>query len=93
MKRMKKIFVLLIVLFLLASTIQVAFAEPPGPVDASCNMISSWWPPDPDTGEDTGPGNAYGVAPGQLRGMYIVHNGSHPSWYTNGASNMDILCP
>ena len=93
MKRMKKFFVLLIVVLLLASTIQVAFAEPPGPVEASCHMIASWWSPDPDTGEDTGPGNAYGVEPGQLRGMYIVHNGSHPGWYTNGASNMDIICP
>ena len=93
MKRMKKMFVLLLVLFLLASTVQVAFADPPGPVDASCNMVKSWWPPDPDTGEDTGPGKANGIEPGQLRGMYNVHYGSHPDKYTKGASNMDILCP
>jgi len=36
--------------------------------------------------------NAYGVQPGE-RGMYHVHNASHPSWYTNGAANMDIICP
>lgn len=92
MKRIQKMFVLLVVLFLLASTIQVAFANPPGPVDASCNMVASWWPPDPDTGEDTGPGNAYGVEPGE-RGMYNVHFGNPRGEYTNGASNMDILCP
>ena len=86
---MKKILVLLVVLLLVVSTIQVAFAAPPGPVWPSCNMAASWW--DPDTG-DTGPGNAYGVLSGQ-RGMYHVHNKSHPSWYTNGASNMDIICP
>ena len=86
----KKILVLLVVLLLLASTIQVAFAEPPGPVPASCHMVASWW--DPDTG-DTGPGNANGVEPGE-RGMYRVHNNeNHPVGYTNGAQHMDIICP
>ena len=93
MKRTKKVFVLLLVLFLLGSTVQVAFADPPGPVEASCNMVNSWWPPDSDTGEDTGPGKAKGIEPGQLRGMYNVHYGSHPDEYKKGASNMDILCP
>lgn len=83
---MKKMLVLLLVLLLLVSTFQVAFAAPPGPVWPSCNMAASWWEP------GTGPGNAYGVQPGQ-RGMYQVHNADHPSWYTNGASNMDIICP
>ena len=83
---MKKMLVLLVVILLVASTIQVAFAAPPGPVLPSCHMAASWWEP------GTGPGNAYGVKPGQ-RGMYHVHNGSHPSWYTKGASNMDIICP
>ena len=83
---MKKMLVLLVVLLLLASSIQVAFAAPPGPVEPSCHMVASWWEP------GTGPGNAYGVQPGE-RGMYHVHNKSHPSWYTNGAIHMDILCP
>ena len=83
---MKKMLVLLVVLILLATTIQVAFAAPPGPVWPSCHMGASWWP-------DTGPGNAYGVEPGE-RGMYHVHNkDDHPKGYTNGASHMDIICP
>jgi hypothetical protein len=78
---------LLVVLLLVAAmAAEVALAEPPGPVWPSCNMAASWWEP------GTGPGNAYGVEPGQ-RGMYLVHNASHPSWYTNGAANMDIICP
>jgi hypothetical protein len=85
---MKKMLVLMVVLILLALTVQAAFAAPPGPVPNSCHMGASWW--DPNTG-DSGPGNAYGVQPGQ-RGMYRVHNASHPSWYTNGAANMDIIC-
>ena len=88
---MKKMIVLLMVLLLIISMIQVAFAEPPGPVPASCNMIASYWVPDPETG-DTGPGNAYGVEDGQ-RGMYHVHTKSNPNGYTNGAANMDIICP
>jgi len=87
----KKILVLLVVLLLLASTIQVAFADPPGPVWPSCNMGASWWPPDED-GNDTGPGNANGVQPGH-RGMYYVHDDSRPSGETNGALNMEIICP
>jgi hypothetical protein len=87
---------LLVVLLIMASTIEVAFAEPPGPVPASCHMVASWWPPDldPDTGEteDTGPGNAKGVQPGH-RGMYYVHDDSRPSGETNGALNMEIICP
>jgi uncharacterized RDD family membrane protein YckC len=84
---MKKLLVLLVVLILLVSTFQMAFAAPPGPVWPSCNMGHSWWEP------GTGPGNAYGVEPGQ-RGMYRVHNNSdHPRGYTNGASHMDIICP
>jgi len=83
---MKKMLVLLVVLLLTVSTIQAAFAAPPGPVEPSCNMAASWWEP------GTGPGNAYGVKPGQ-RGMYHVHDTSLPSWYPNGASNMDIICP
>ena len=92
----KKIFVLLVVLLLMATTIQVAFANPPGPVPASCHMGASLWEP----GE--GPGNANGVAPGE-RGMYNVHFGTNPAhgdqgpedglWYTHGAANMDIICP
>ena len=91
----KKIFVLLVVLLLMATTIQVAFANPPGPVPASCHMVASWWEP------GTGPGNANGVDPGE-RGMYNVHLGTNPvhdqgpgaeQWYTNGAANMDIICP
>ena len=83
---MKKLLLLLVVLVLFASTVQVAFAAPPGPVWPSCNMVASWWEP------GTGPGNAYGVQPGQ-RGMYQVHDPDRPSGYTNGASNMDIICP
>ena len=83
----KKMLVLLVVLLLVVSTIQVAFAAPPGPVWPSCNMGASWWEP------GTGPGNAYGVKPGE-RGMYHVHmREDHPRGYTNGASNMDIICP
>jgi len=83
----KKILFWVVVLLLLASTIQVAFAEPPGPVPASCHMGASWWEP----GE--GPGNANGVQD-EDRGMYHVHmRDDHPRGYTNGATNMDIICP
>ena len=82
----KKIFVLLVVLLLLASTIQVAFADPPGPVLPSCNMVNSWWEP----GE--GPGNANGVEPGH-RGLFYVHDESHPGGSTNGTDNMFTICP
>jgi hypothetical protein len=89
---MKKIIVLLVVLLLIASTIQVAFAEPPGPIPASCHMVASWWPPDPETG-DTGPGNSDNFEDGQ-RGMWHVHmHENHPRGYTNGAQHMDIICP
>ena len=87
---LEKMLVLLVVLLLLASTIQVAFAAPPGPVLPSCHMGASWWAPDPDTGDDTGPGNAYGVKSGE-RGMYNVHNGHPKGKYTNGATNMDLI--
>ena len=83
---MRKLLVLLVVLLLLAAITDVASAAPPGPVWPSCNMGASWWPP------GTGPGNAYGVQPGE-RGMYHVHNADHPIGYTNGAANMDIICP
>jgi hypothetical protein len=83
---MRKMVVFLVVLLLVVSTASVAFASPPGPVYASCHMGNAWWTP------GTGPGNAYGVDPGD-RGMYQVHNADHPDWYTNGASNMDIICP
>jgi hypothetical protein len=79
----------------LASTLQVAFAEPAPPnappTDGSCNMGASWWDPwDPDE-PDTGPGNANGVQDGH-RGMYRVHNNlSHPRGYTNGAHHMDLI--
>lgn len=81
----KKMLVLLVVLLLVVSTVQVAFAAPPGPVWPSCNMGASWWEP------GTGPGNAYGVQPGQ-RGMYNVHNkdkayGKPPY----GAYHMDLI--
>ena len=99
---MKKLLVLLVILLLLALTAQVAFAEPPGPVLPSCNMGASWWPPeiDPETEkpvEDTGPGNATGVGPGE-RGMYHVHTKDMPNQvgtdgYTYGAQHMDIICP
>ena len=86
---MKKLLVLLVVLLLLASTLQVAFAEPAPPnappTAGSCNMIASWWEP------GAGPGNANGVQDGQYRGMYLVHNASHPSWYTNGAYHMNLI--
>lgn len=82
---MKKLLLLLVVLALLASTVQVAFAAPSRPVGPSCNMGASWWDP------GTGPGNAYGVQPGQ-RGMYQVHNFDRPNEHANGASNMDIIC-
>jgi hypothetical protein len=89
---MKKILILLVVLFLFALTIQVAFADPnppnSPPTDGSCNMIASWW--DPSVG-DTGPGNAKGVDP-EERGMYRVHNNaSHPQGYTYGAIHMDEI--
>jgi hypothetical protein len=95
---MKKILVLLLVILLLALMIQVALADPPGPVPASCNMGASWWVPEND--EDTGPGNANGVSAGE-RGMYNVHFGTNPhhgaqgpdDYYTPGAANMDIICP
>ena len=60
---MKKIIVLLVVLLLLATTTQVAFAnpDPPNtpPTRGACHMDVSWWAP------GTGPGNAYGVQPGE----------------------------
>lgn len=96
MKRMKKMFVLLVVLLLLAATIQVAFANPNPPNDpqtiGSCHMDASWW--DPNEG-NTGPGNAKGVEPGQ-RGMYHVHTKDMPDQvgvdgYTFGAQNMDSI--
>ncbi len=80
----KKILVLVVVILLLALTIQVASAEPTNPPHnpngGSCNMANSWWEP----GE--GPGNAYGVQPGE-RGMYHVH-ANHPS---KGADNMGLI--
>ena len=89
---MKKIIVFLVVLVLLATTTQVAFADPAPPnappTLGSCNMGRSWW--DPIFGY-SGPGNANGVQDGE-RGMYRVHNNeSHPQGYTNGAHNMDLL--
>ena len=88
---MKKLLVLLVVLILLASTIQVAFAEPAPPnappTDGSCNMRASVWIP-----PYTGPGNANGVQDGQYRGMYLVHTSSNPSLHANGAANMEIIC-
>jgi hypothetical protein len=42
---MKKMIVLLMVLLLVVSMIQVALAEPPGPVEPSCHMVGSWWEP------------------------------------------------
>lgn len=86
---MKKMIIIVVVVLLLASLIQVALADPPGPVPASCNMGNSWW--DPDAG-NSGPGNANGVKDGQ-RGMYHVHNKDNPNGYTHGAANMDIICP
>ena len=91
---MKKMIVLLLVVLLLASMIQVVLANPPGPVPNSCHMGASYWEP------GTGPGNANGVAAGE-RGMYNVHFGTNPhhgaqgpdDYYTNGAANMDIICP
>ncbi len=85
---MKKTIVLLVVLLLLATTTQVAFAnpDPPNtpPTRGACHMDVSFWAP------GTGPGNAYGVQPGE-RGMYRVHM-SHPlGKYTNGAHNMDAI--
>lgn len=60
-----------------------AAANPPGPVAQSCSMGASWWDP------GTGPGNAVGLGD-SARGMYLVH---HMDPYTQGASNMDIICP
>ena len=85
----KKILVLLVVLLLLAVSIQVVFADPTNPPHnpngGSCNMGASWWEP------GSGPGNANGVEPGE-RGMYRVHNNeNHPQGYTNGATNMDTV--
>lgn len=64
---------------------------------ASCNMLNSYWVPDPETGDDTGPGKAKGVEPGE-RGMNHVHTKDMPdqvgvNGYTFGAINMDIICP
>jgi hypothetical protein len=94
---MKKIIVLLVVLLLIASTIQVAFAEPPGPVPASCNMVNSWWLD--EDGNWIGPGNPSpnGVKDGE-RGMVHVHTKDMPdhvgdNGYTYGAQHMDIICP
>jgi hypothetical protein len=81
----KKILVLLVVLLLVALTAQVAFADPPGPVEASCNMGASFWLP------GTGPGNANGVGP-EGRGMYHVH-ATLPHGESKGGSNMSIVCP
>ena len=86
---MKKILVLLVVILLVVSTIQVAFAapDPPNapPTDGSCHMVVSWW------GPGTGPGNASkGMTGG--RGMYHVHmREDHPRGYTIGAQNMDAI--
>jgi hypothetical protein len=86
----KKILVLLVVLLLLAVSIQVASADPnPDPehntptTGGACNMLASVWPPDPETGEDTGPGNHKGVDD-EDRGMIHVHV-NHDS---HGAQNM-----
>ena len=85
----KKMLVLLVVLLLVVSTIQVAFAAPAPPnappTTGSCHMAASWWDP------GTGPGNAYGVKPGE-RGMHHVHNkdqayGKPP----HGAYHMDLI--
>lgn len=93
---MKRMIVLLVVLLLMVSMIQVVFAEPPGPVPASCNMVNSYWLP----GE--GPGKAAKFATedesGGERGMYHVHTKDMPdqvgdNGYTYGAAHMDIICP
>lgn len=86
----KKMLVLLVVLLLLASTTQAAFANPDPdpehtpPTIGACHMGVSVWEP------GTGPGNAYGVQPGE-RGMYHVHDKDSPVGYTPGASNMDLI--
>lgn len=81
---MKKMVILLVVLLLLGMTMQVALADPPGPVPASCHM-NWWWPGD-------GPGNHQGVSD-EERGMYRVHFGHPSGGDTHGAANMDIICP
>ena len=83
----KKILVLLVVLLLVASTIQVAFAHPnppnSPPTDGSCNM-SFWLPGD-------GPGKHKGVQD-EDRGMWHVHmREDHPRGYTIGAQHMDAI--
>lgn len=104
----KKILVLVVIILLLALTIQVASADPPGPVPQSCNMVNSWWAPLPYGGPPPGNPSPNGVQEmvaedyntGELidgvqqRGMAMAHfNKANPNWPTNGALNMDIICP
>lgn len=94
---MKKILVLVVVILVLASTIQVAFADPP-PDDpdniGSCHM--NWWAVWDEENQIwvplPGPGNG-NVEPGK-RGMFHVHTKDMPEWvgedgYTYGAIHMD----
>ena len=97
---MKKLLVLLVVLLLMALTVQVALAHhdpkpspPYQPTDGSCNMIASWWLD--EDGNWTGPGNPNpnGVQDGE-RGMVHVHTKDMPDQakgdgYTYGATHMD----
>ena len=102
---MKRISVLLVVLLLLALTVQVAlahhdFPEPPvdPPTGGSCNMIASWWLD--EDGNWTAPGNPNppnenGVQDGE-RGMVHVHTKYIPDQakgdgYTYGATHMDEI--
>lgn len=91
----KMILVVLSVLLLLATAIQVTFANPnpdpehTPPTIGACHMGASVWEP------GTGPGNANGVQPGE-RGMYHVHTKDMPDQvgidgYTYGANNMDLI--
>jgi hypothetical protein len=101
---MKKILVLVVVILVLASTIQVAFAhhgdDPPNPSPphnpngGSCNM--NWWAVWDEENQIwvplPGPGNG-NVEPGE-RGMFHVHTKDMPEWvgedgYTYGAIHMD----
>ena len=102
-----KILVLVVVILLLASTIQVASADPPweDPNNfGSCNMIASWWAPLPDGGPPPGAAKGVKLMPVEIevdgeivtvwvqqRGMAMAHFSDHPDWYTNGAIRMDEI--